>query len=336
MLRYGDKPEILASSQQILDDLADWLGFLLSIDYLQDVLHKVHGLSVPAARARAKLIVPYVRVALGFISQSLSGPKQLSYLPSYYAILNLMKVYILIGKHHAQLEGNRLHGVTAPAQAKPQSLLTDKVEMKRRGTFSLFYQTLTGDALQSDVTLQIKDFLPLISNVSIEYEFASGASDQFVFFNLMPEQDPNDNTRSRLVVEFPNSAKSIPKNHLKILKDFSSKRGSPNKFYGAYHTTGTLSYAQQLRRHLIYRMHGQQLTVRSPKAVQFPEELPIALLFFYVSTVVRYRPDLLERLGDSREWPVIAASRTHALTAFLLCFWCYVHQKDYFVASQAV
>ena len=50
----------------------------------------------------------------------------------------------------------------------------------------------------------------------------------------------------------------------------------------------------------------------------FPEEFPIALLFFHMGSVVRYQPEFLAKLRDSRHWPILASASRHGLFKFLL------------------
>jgi hypothetical protein len=57
------------------------------------------------------------------------------------------------------------------------------------------------------------------------------------------------------------------------------------------------------------------------------EELPIVLAFFHLSSVVRYKPEFLARLRDSRYWPVLMSMQTHCMNKLLLLFWSYVHRR---------
>ncbi|MDP2951759.1 MAG: hypothetical protein Q8O76_00395, partial [Chloroflexota bacterium] len=57
-----------------------------------------------------------------------------------------------------------------------------------------------------------------------------------------------------------------------------------------------------------------------------PEELPLLCAFYHMSNVVRYDPDTLIRLMDSKYWPVLLALRRHGTYRFLLLFWSFVNQ----------
>jgi hypothetical protein len=60
-----------------------------------------------------------------------------------------------------------------------------------------------------------------------------------------------------------------------------------------------------------------------------PEEIPIILTSFHLSSIVRYKPEFFARVRDSRFWPIVAASRQHCLFKFLLLTWSFLQQRDY-------
>src|SRR5437868_346652 len=95
-----------------LSDLIDWLRYLTSYEYLLDILTTRHGLLPSDAKSRAKQILPHISTAISFIDQSLTASPEVSFLPAYYALLNLAKVYVLVGPRHADLPSQRWHGVT--------------------------------------------------------------------------------------------------------------------------------------------------------------------------------------------------------------------------------
>jgi hypothetical protein len=60
-----------------------------------------------------------------------------------------------------------------------------------------------------------------------------------------------------------------------------------------------------------------------------PEEFASALVFFHLSSVCRYNPELLEKIMRSECWPMLLAARRHALFDFLLKTWSFITQKNY-------
>src|SRR5713101_7455973 len=90
-------------------------------EYLVEIMTKRHSMALDVAKRRSKAIIPYVRHATGYVEQSLAGPPELAFLPAYYAILDLMKVYILLGPRHADLTHHRHHGMSYKVHSKSGS-----------------------------------------------------------------------------------------------------------------------------------------------------------------------------------------------------------------------
>src|ERR1700735_462738 len=166
ILRYP-ADEVVTSTQNGFVDVLDWLGFLSAKDYLLEVLVKVHGLSPPDAKRRAVQIIPHVRIASGYIEQSLEGPRDLAFLPAYYAILNLSKVYVLFGRRHSDLRGHRTHGASYSVERKDsRSVLTEVITLHPKGVFPLFHETLTARPFRTKrIDLELKTLLPCITGI---------------------------------------------------------------------------------------------------------------------------------------------------------------------------
>ena len=133
---------------------------------------------------------------------------------------------------------------------------------------------------------------------------------------------------------------SVPQTvrRLKVLRTFSKVPGAPGRFVGQPISSSSVEedeVRKQLRTFLLYsETGGHPMTPVSGRDLLLPEELPIALLFFYMSSVTRYRPDFLDRLADSQFWPFLVTARSHALTKFLLLLWSFVHQENYSIVRQ--
>jgi hypothetical protein len=328
------KMHAVVSDQDPFADMLDWLSFLTASDYLVNLLHTRHGISPAEARARSRPIMSHVRIASGYVQQSLAGPAELSFLPAYYAILNLLKVYVLLGPYHAELEKNRWHGAMYDVTSKDsRSIETEIVTIKRGGVIPLFYRTVTGSVLsQSDVHVELRDVLPLLRNVSHEYQLASGRDSRVRIIEidvLAIGQDLVPQVR----VPSPPSGVAIRPTQLKLLRAFKSVPQTPNTFHGkpiAKTMTGIEAVRLQIRPYLLYAAHHQVMhTPVCGGRIEMMEELPIALFFFYMSSVVRYKPEFFSRLRDSRYWPLLSAARTHSFHAFLLAFWSFMAQENY-------
>lgn len=334
ILRYPTN-DLVVSMQDPFEDTLDWLGFLCAKEYLIDLLNTQHAIAIPAARTRAAAIIPHVRIAISYIRQSLEGPADISFLPAYYAILNLLKVYVLLGPRHAELPANRWHGATYDVLAKDShSILTEFITLKKGGVFPLFYETVTGKSLPpGSLKVQMKSILPYVHGVDHEYRLATGESARTCALDIEFANEKGKIIPVFRVVHKPHGVKVI-KSSLKLLKGFAGRKGKPDLFFGKPVAAANQMDAAraQLNKHLIYRISPTHtFAPLCSQALQLPEELPIALLFFYMGSVVRYKPEFFRRVQDSKFWPYLSAARTHSFYGFLLNFWSFMQQKNYFV-----
>jgi YaaC-like Protein len=344
ILRYPIN-NVAISTQNGFVDLHDWLGFLCAKRYLHEVLVKIHGLTATAAERRAKAIVPHVRVARDYIEQSLQGPKELAFLPAYYAILNLSKVYVLLGPRHADLPTQRWHGATYdPNRNVRQSLLTDVVKVKSGGVFPLFHETLTGRAsINRTIELPINEILPCMSGISHEYVLATGKQTRICSLQFgLHSVPPNQHVSATVFVPSTDPASQVPttsKCLVPCLSAFRHPKGAaPSVFVATVFNPGAdlqTEVRKQAKTYLLLRqqMQNRSVTLLGPTRIEFPEEIPIWLLFFYMSSVVRYNPEFFSRLKDSKYWPPLSSATRHAFLDFLLAFWSFVHKTNYFIVA---
>jgi hypothetical protein len=312
-----------------LTDLVTWLEYYSAIDYVVSLLTTRHGLTAAAARSRARSIGPHARLAREYIEQALTGPRDVAFLPIYYAILNLVKIYILFGSHHALLPANRWHGATYAGYSKEsQTLLTEKITVKPGGTLPLFYETITGQRIRKDTHLELGEIYPYLQDVSTEYQLASGESAKLTLlsFNIAKV---GDQQCLGAKVRLPPGVAVPNVRQLKALVSFRKHAAQPDVFLSRP-IAGTLpaQIRPHLRPYLLYTdIDGSTACPISGSHLLFPEEFPIALAFFHMSSVVRYKPEFLARLKDSRYWPVLSSARRHCLLKFLVSFWAFTHRK---------
>lgn len=339
VLRYPTT-RVCVSSQDPLADILDWLSFLTARDYLTSLLQAKHRLPSSLAASRAKQIIPHVRMAMAFTRQSLSGPVSISFLPAYYAMLNLMKVCVLVGPRHAQLASERWHGATYNGVSKDShSILTEFITIKSGGVFPLFYETITGSVLTTkrQIRIQMKDIIPFVVGVGHEYQLATGEPHRLAAINFSVQQS-GGKTRHFARVHPPDGDPTtlprITSKDLPVLRGYKAVAGDPGSFVGSEvkspdQQEWVLEARSHLRTHLIYQINEAiGATPLCSRRLQLPEELPVALLFFYMSSVVRYKPEFFARLQDSRFWPFVAATRRHSFHSFLLAFWSFMQQEN--------
>ena len=88
---------LVGSPLDPIEDLLCWISGLNSIGYNSDILMEFHNFkNNKEIKESAKLISLFSNNAVGLIEQAYAGPSEMSFLPLYYSILNLSKIYIII------------------------------------------------------------------------------------------------------------------------------------------------------------------------------------------------------------------------------------------------
>lgn len=341
-----------SSPLEPLDDLRDWIAGLRSESYTSDILAKVHGLA--DAREAAKEVRHYADAAIGFIDQAYSGPEDTSYLPLYYAALNLSKIYIVASGRRSAIPANRWHGASYnPTRATPSDLLKDSIFLSEKGILGLFYECLTGEKFAGELKrrrsprLRLSAIYPYIPGISIELGAAYNIKTALYVMSLGLNGKPSEYFFEARLYDAP------PWHRLPFvdarglgLKLVSDKGSNPRVFHTKRQvfpseTAAGEYYASFLKPCLIYESVNDD-----PKAfVQYgdpgpvvpvitsgslrllPEELPLWLALFHLSNVVRYRPELLARFRDSRAWTTILSLRRHGMYRFMVLFWSFLHRE---------
>jgi hypothetical protein len=276
-LQRYDQDEIITSSQSGFVDLLDWLGFLCAREYLIELLKNTHGLSISVAKNRADQIVPHVRIAIGYIRQSLDGPDDLSFLPAYYAILNLMKVYVLMGPRHADLATNRSHGVTYAVGGKDShSILTEEIRLRRTGVLPLFYETITGKPLPGGtLKLKVRDFLKYVSGVWFEYSLATKDPVPFCVLGFGAGNHQGELHHQAVI---PAGRKDI-RGSVLCLRNFRRDATNQSLYVGPRvlkQDNIGLELRSVVQRHLLYRVEptATYAALGNYKSLELPQELP--------------------------------------------------------------
>ena len=296
-----------------------------------------HKLKSSEANKRIKHIIPHVKTAINFIEQTLEGPKDISFLPAYYAILNLMKIYVLLGPRHNELPSHRWHGASYDVHSKDShNVLTEKIEIRQRGAIPLFYETITGKKLPSkNIVLTMREIFPYVTGVGHEYLLATGMRSNI--YALKFDTFPRGGIKPRVLVR--HHSDRLTKRDIKLLKTFRVHPSEKNLFLGDV-MKNELNIVEdtrkQLNTFLLYNLSDK--TAYTPicsKQLMLPQELPIALLFFYMSMVVRYKPEFLHNIMDSKYWPFLAMARKHSLYDFIMLFWSFMHQENIIIKSDS-
>lgn len=344
MFRYPESQGI-ASSLDPITDLLGFLEYLTSEEYLLDVLNSTYGLNGRSAKDRAHQIIPHMRTAISFIRGSLASEPLFSFLPAYYGILNLSKVYILLGPRHADLPSHRWHGVVYPVNKKDsQSILTEQLVLKSGGAFPFFYETLTGRQFPDRKRITMREVYPFVNNIGAEYELATGKENCIQTFHVDWRRNKKKKGHRNLILQLHRRARDSREyepRDFKALVQFKRDRADPDVFVGGVFPDGTHFDAPNVRAQfnpvMIYDNLSDDETFTTPACsthLLMPEELPIFLLFFHMSSVVRYKPEFLFRIRDSQYWPMLSAARRHCLLKMLILAWSFVHKTNLFLKHE--
>lgn len=326
-----------------ISDLLVFLEYMVCEEYLINTVTPRHNITKSTAKKRVKSIVSHIKVGMQYIKESIALDSELSFLPAYYGILNFMKVYVLLGPYHANLSTQRWHGAIYPVNAKDsQSLLTEQIILKKGGALPLFYKTVTGNSWQAPMTLKMSDIYPYITGIGAEYRLATQSPNNIKVFI---HDTKNHNNKNKVIhtlrfMRNPGSTKRYSKKDFKLMvrhKRDQKDQKDQDLFVcpGIPKNTKTSDnvFRNQFRPYLIYntKRHNNKdilYTPLSSKRLLLPEELPIALMFFHMSSIVRYKPEFLYKIKDSRYWPMITAARQHSIYRMLNLFWSYYHQQN--------
>ncbi len=339
ILRY-DKVSEVTTPLDPIEDLLSWISGLSSLGYTSDILRNVHRISdTREIKNCAQLIAVHSTNSIGLIEQAYSGPAIISFLPLYYAILNLSKIYITLSGRRQDLERNRWHGATYNPEKSSRDLLTEQITLKRGGVLPLFYEVLTRSTWgRNDIKIKLHDIYPRMLGISHEYQHAYGNPSSFQPIDLAVQGDLATGyyLEARLASTYHPNAGS--RRHLKILTGFKPKPHEQGIFISERILATTTDEAhdillQNVKRFLLYEpvtnIFGNIIgcrTVLSSKNLLFPEEVPIWMALFHLSNIVRYKPEFLYKVKDTQAWPMLLALRKHTVLRFLLLFWSFAHQ----------
>jgi predicted heme/steroid binding protein len=288
-------------------------------------------LTLKASREPATAIAAHAEAAIQLLDQARDGAPEVAFLPTYYALLNLAKIYIIVAGRLADLQQQRWHGATHSGALKAsQDLMTDTVTLKGKGAIPLLYTVLTGLKVpHGNLTLKMSEVYRHIWNVGYEYQRLYGPLQAFEQVHIDFENDPAGG--QRLFAYLPVTDRPLAlKKDLRLLANFKSDPARPNTFVtttvGGDESKARLILLSRVRRSLLVTDGDQwdgvyTWTPVSNRHFLWPEEVPILLAFFHMSNVVRYNPEFLARLKDSRSWGLLLILRNHAALTFLHRFW---------------
>lgn len=341
--RYPEHHTVI-SRLNPLEDICCWIQGLKSISYLKELARAKHGISGSELTKYGRLACSFVEIATEYLDQAFGGPSSVAFLPLYYAFLNLSKACIVLGPYREELPKQRLHGASYPgAEKDSRGLETEEIVLRPRGTIALLYKTLTGGLEIKKRRTSLSRIYPYILDVEAEYGMVTG---QPGLLRPCRVHIVERNSASRLECHLLPSDGPIPNaDDLRYLKAFTGLRRDPHrsdhlvsKFVKAKAQDALASLRQAIRPFLLYvpsavsRERWYMEVPVSSSHLLLPEELPILLAFFHLSSVVRYKPEFHKKLMDSKYWPLLLAMQKHSSFKFLILFWSFVHQTSVYIA----
>ncbi len=164
------------------DDALDMISLLTVPEVVTKILRESHG--VPAQRSKeiVKRISQHANTANLYSRLCLSSEPEISFLPGYYAILNLLKIVSFCGPYRTQFDNHsRWHGATHNFRDKrSRSLLTDEIRVRKGGALALYYKTLTDVEIVKDHKISLERVYRDISCISAEYTYIAGIEDKLM------------------------------------------------------------------------------------------------------------------------------------------------------------
>ncbi len=335
--RYKDTKDVF-SSLDPFEDIVALISGLTSLDYLSTIIcGKRPRMAKENAAILGNKIIPYIRVSLEYIDQAKMGPPNLAFLPYYYAILNLMKAYILLSYYRNEFHKNSLHHgiIFDRTNTDLKSLLKHSITIKNNGVLPLFYRTLTGQFFPNNQSVLLGNLLNKIVNIEAEYGMATKLNNPLCHCDYRIVQ--HDGKCLVFITMNDGRFKKKPR----VLIDFTIMDNKKNIYQSVPISIKTVNMQNRIRSQLItsqlYRIkrpvedtryRNQILVPYNFSHYQVPEEFPIACCLYYMSSVVRYRPDYYKKLMDSKYNPMLIALRRHGIFTFLQLFWSYCHDTE--------
>ena len=135
--RYQNHNTVM-SALNPFEDVLCWVEGLTSPIYVKELLKSRHSLQGPQTiRRRSEAVARLVHIACEYLEQAMRGPKEVSFLPLYYAFLNLSKAYIVIGPYGNELDQNRWNGASYDTQKDVKDLDSEAIELHSGGAIHL-------------------------------------------------------------------------------------------------------------------------------------------------------------------------------------------------------
>lgn len=351
ILRY-DSTKIVSTRLDPLSDVSSWFAGLRSRGYVDDILKEIHGFNNRTEINRAsKAISSHAEDAVNLLEQGFLSLPDVSFLPIYYALLNIAKIHIILKGKQSELEQQRWHGASYKLKSS-RDLMGEEITLHKNGAIPLYFQSITDQYLVGNKTtllVKMNEIYPFIRSIS--HEFSEIYKPEPLYYPISINLDGDDKKGYRLKASITNKTHmgTFNKRYIKVLNGFDlipkvrkTKKGRVINATGYnFYITRLIKDSKEnaerqlvkkyLRRYLLSLIvQGNSVSTITPissNRLILPEELPILLAFHHMSNVVRYNPEMLEQLKDSKAWTILLTLSRHGALSFLELSWSAIQQK---------
>lgn len=327
-----------------MEDAVDWLAGFESVSRLTKTLIKTRGISQDEAKSRAKRGTSFAKSAMDFIEDAKNARPHTALLPVYYAYLNLCKLMIACSDESHEVESGITHGVSyRVGQKNSQSLFTEAIWIRRNGVFPVLYRVLTGESIRFPKkknfrSIRLGEVYARTSGLTAEYSMATGQkvsslcyADAVSHYNIVQGETAG---RCKITSVYGHPIPTGTK--LSAFPNWSPQSTEPELWQSEsrkVHTASDFDLSEVIRRQFFYmpvigRSTPLTLFALSKGNLKFTEELPIFLVLYHLSSIVRYKPRFLNVIKNTDAWPLVLAARRHLLFKGILLTLSYILQKN--------
>jgi hypothetical protein len=327
-----------------------------------------HSIGSTRPRTTHRYFQAYLRQARNFFQTAKKLHFRASALMYYYAFLNLAKAYVVTKDLNA-VTGRMTHGLTI-GKFKPSSFSKQKIYITRtRGVFHSLYKVERGTIPPSNFPLNVVNLLAYSSDIKFEYERAnfghhrlmparirllshraSRISWPFIAIYMFDLLRPYRKSLSDFFAYFEEVQPDLP--NIRMIMDIYAEGYKDYAFIqskGTYQWLGddkinlaeirqdTYKPVEHLYEAPIYDDDNDfKLAMPLRKNLQLLINQPISIyaLMFYIGSLVRYHPEYLEQLLQSKNAWIIERFVRGSATTFLRYIGNAILGHDYMFVSR--
>lgn len=347
--RYDTEPAYVTSNVDLIDNLLNLVSSLKSSGHTYDLLREIHKFPNAAETKKVSTQISlHADMAVELARQGLDSRPEISFLPLYYSALNLAKVTLLFLGQRKALEKNKWHGAVYRATDMNRSFFDENILVKSGGVVPLMFSATIGGRIPAGgLRIPLVDVYGRIRNITSEYRIVAKKPPSIL---AVKNTIVRDETKGHfLQVEFcyddqyfrkPPISNQLSAYH--SLSLFRSKNDSPcyrtKRIKEDFEKAATKIVAG-VKRHLlseVFVSRDQEWVSYVPLSAKkhvFSEDMNILLAFFHLSNIVRYNPQHLEKIMDSKYCLLILALRKDGYLRMLNLFWGNVMRQSFDIKS---